>query len=623
MGGAGDASAGPDRERPPDGAAHGAAAGRDRGGGRGRPPASREPARTEQAALGRGAGPLPHATHPSSPRSSSRASSSSSGPWASLAAVRLPGGRGSPTRRSPRRRPPPAPPAGWRSPRSGWPTASPACAPSPGWTGRSSSRRQSRLDAALREDPSGFYSRMTFATRDWYRHVVERIARRTRRSEESVARRAVECARAALASDPANARRAHVGYYLIDDGLAELERVTGYHPRGRRGGRIAGYAGIPTRCSSAAWSRPPPRRSPRCSWLGGDPARAAWIPLLLLGLIPANDIAVNVVNQLVTAFLPPRTLPKLDLHEHGVPAEFRTAVVIPTLFGSVDGGARGAGASRGPVPGEPRSAPALRRAERLHRFSDRAPRRRRRDRGGGGRGRARAQRPLRRGPRGRLLPLSPGPPLEPAGRRLDGMGAQARQALPVQPVRPGARARAPSPSWWATWSRSAGCATSSRSTTTPSCRPTPRPTWSARSRIRSTARSMVRRWAASCGDTGSSSRGWASPCPARTARSSRPSIRAGRGWIRTPPRCPTSIRTSMARAASPAKACTTWRRSSGRRADASRRTRCSPTTSSREATPAPASRPTWWSTTTIPVTTSPSPGGSIAGSAATGSCSPG
>ena len=49
-----------------------------------------------------------------------------------------------------------------------------------------------------------------------------------------------------------------------------------------------------------------------------------------------NDIAVNVVNQLVTAFLPPRTLPKLDLHEHGVPPEFRTAVVIPTLFGSVD-----------------------------------------------------------------------------------------------------------------------------------------------------------------------------------------------------------------------------------------------------------------------------------------------
>ncbi len=57
---------------------------------------------------------------------------------------------------------------------------------------------------------------------------------------------------------------------------------------------------------------------------------------MLLGLIPAADIAVNVVNQLVTTFLPPRPLPKLDLYEHGVPAELRTAVVIPTLFDSVE-----------------------------------------------------------------------------------------------------------------------------------------------------------------------------------------------------------------------------------------------------------------------------------------------
>jgi cyclic beta-1,2-glucan synthetase len=66
---------------------------------------------------------------------------------------------------------------------------------------------QSRMEAALREDPSGFYSRMTFATRDWYRHVVERIAKRTRLSEEAVARRAVEYARTALEQESAKSRR--------------------------------------------------------------------------------------------------------------------------------------------------------------------------------------------------------------------------------------------------------------------------------------------------------------------------------------------------------------------------------------------------------------------------------
>ncbi|MGH7580439.1 MAG: hypothetical protein ACREM9_09735, partial [Gemmatimonadales bacterium] len=194
---------------------------------------------------------------------------------------------------------------------------------------------QSRLEAALREDPSGFYPRMTFATRDWYRHVVERIAKRTQRPEESVARQAVERARAAAEREPAHPRRAHVGYYLIDEGLPELERATGYRPAAgealhrwvRRHPNTVFVGGVLSFTIAALAA---------LLWLGGAPARAAWLPLLLLGLIPANDIAVNLVNQLVTAFLPPRTLPKLDLHKQGVPPEFRTAVVIPTLFGSVD-----------------------------------------------------------------------------------------------------------------------------------------------------------------------------------------------------------------------------------------------------------------------------------------------
>ncbi|MFL5534872.1 MAG: glucoamylase family protein, partial [Gemmatimonadales bacterium] len=71
-------------------------------------------------------------------------------------------------------------------------------------------------------------------------------------------------------------------------------------------------------------------------WLGGPAARSVWPWVLVIGLLPAADIAVSLVNQLVTAFLQPHPLSKLDLHEHGVPAEYRTAVVIPTLFPSVE-----------------------------------------------------------------------------------------------------------------------------------------------------------------------------------------------------------------------------------------------------------------------------------------------
>nr|MBA3759591.1 hypothetical protein [Gemmatimonadales bacterium] len=198
---------------------------------------------------------------------------------------------------------------------------------------------QSRVEFVLKEDPSGFYSQMTFATRDEYRHAVERIARRTGRPEESVARRAIELARAGAqergTAGQQDSRTDHVGYYLIDDGLAELERDTGYRASFseaiyrwvRRHPNIVFVGGVALTTLGALGA---------VLLLGGTEVRAAWAAVILLGLILANDIAVNVVNQLVTAFLPPRTLPKLDLHEHGVPPELRTAVVIPTLFGSVD-----------------------------------------------------------------------------------------------------------------------------------------------------------------------------------------------------------------------------------------------------------------------------------------------
>jgi hypothetical protein len=53
--------------------------------------------------------------------------------------------------------------------------------------------------ADLRGDPGGVYGQMDFATRDRYRHAVEAIARRSRFSEQNVARQALDLASAAAA----------------------------------------------------------------------------------------------------------------------------------------------------------------------------------------------------------------------------------------------------------------------------------------------------------------------------------------------------------------------------------------------------------------------------------------
>ncbi len=196
---------------------------------------------------------------------------------------------------------------------------------------RSFVERQSEVEQVLREDPSADYLRMTFATRDAYRHAVERIARGAVATEVDVARRAVELSQGA----PQETRRSHVGFWLVDRGVADLERAVGYaaplglhlhrwvlrHPNlvyvgGIAAGTIAALAPV---------------------YLAvGPAAHAAWLMVLPFAILPAFDIAVNVMSQLVTAFLPPRLLPKLDFPTAGIPADSRTAVVVPTIFATVE-----------------------------------------------------------------------------------------------------------------------------------------------------------------------------------------------------------------------------------------------------------------------------------------------
>ncbi len=85
------------------------------------------------------------------------------------------------------------------------------------------------VEQILREDPGGVYGRMDFSTRDRYRHVVEKIAKNSRLSESEVAAEAIRFARENAASKDNNQcfddRSSHVGFYLIDKGLAQLEQL--------------------------------------------------------------------------------------------------------------------------------------------------------------------------------------------------------------------------------------------------------------------------------------------------------------------------------------------------------------------------------------------------------------
>jgi hypothetical protein len=286
--------------------------------------------------------------------------------------------------------------------------------------------RTSLVDAALRRDPAGIYAGMDFESRDLYRKAVEDLGRGSGRVETEVVRLALEMS----AAQPDDARRGHVGHWLIGSGRAELEGALGYRPPFasrhlrwiRSRARPLYFAVLVLFCLAALllpvgilWNR------------GAGPA--AYAGGILLSLVPAGILAVTLTHWLVTLILPPRTLPKLDF-EAGLPEGRPRGRRDPGDLPQCRRGRPASRTCRDELADQSGPEPALRRAERFRRRRGADAALGRRDPRRAARRHRPPERPLPRPPALR----APAPATLPQrGRRhLDGVGAQARQAVGVQ-----------------------------------------------------------------------------------------------------------------------------------------------------------------------------------------------
>ena len=192
----------------------------------------------------------------------------------------------------------------------------------------------SAVEAFLRQDPLSIYGKMNFATRDNYRHVVEKMAQKSHRSESGVASMVLEMARES-ATGQDEERKAHVGFYLVDGGLARLERLAGIRRSpaaalcglGRKfwfyGGGIALLTIVLTAFLAAR-----ALEEGLTGWQLG-------LFSLLLALC-CSHLAVSLANWLATLLGKPHMLPRMDFSK-GIPPEARTLVVVPTMITSTRG----------------------------------------------------------------------------------------------------------------------------------------------------------------------------------------------------------------------------------------------------------------------------------------------
>ena len=193
-------------------------------------------------------------------------------------------------------------------------------------------------DSALRRDPAGIYSRNDFMTRDILRQEVEKLAKLLKRTDSQVAGAVVECARDAAAkwpnADEQSKAQRYVGHFLLGEGRQALERKLEFSPSQKKRvqrflfrNSLATYLGSIFALSLI---------------LGGyiclisewvDAPHLAVIAALILSLLPMTELASSLVQYLVSRWVRPRPLPKLD-SDGPVPSESKTLIIVHAIFSS-------------------------------------------------------------------------------------------------------------------------------------------------------------------------------------------------------------------------------------------------------------------------------------------------
>ncbi|WMJ80575.1 glucoamylase family protein [Clostridium sp. MB40-C1] len=198
---------------------------------------------------------------------------------------------------------------------------------------RESFEKLSIVENILRKDPSQIYHKMDFESRDYYRHMIEILAKKIKKPESFIAKKAIECAEEAEKIEGEEYRK-HVGYYIFDDGLECLKKKAEFHRKGMNTSKenikkhaVSYYIGTIvffTIIIMAIFIS--------LSYFN-DSDRQLWryIIAAIVLLIPCSEITMSILNWSINHLSDPDFIPKLEL-TNGIGDKNRTIVVIPTII---------------------------------------------------------------------------------------------------------------------------------------------------------------------------------------------------------------------------------------------------------------------------------------------------
>jgi cyclic beta-1,2-glucan synthetase len=188
----------------------------------------------------------------------------------------------------------------------------------------------SEVERILKLDPCGVYPEMDFNSRNYYRDIVMKLAAKYRTTEINIARLCCDLAREAYDANPGVLPENHVGFYLVGKGRGHLSEKLSGRVENPTEGNAGLYISAVIVISVIAALIPILFSVSRES-IGG----VVWAVIAgILAVIPASEVAVAIVNSIISRVARPSRLPKLELKE-GIPQEWSTMVIIPTLIPNI------------------------------------------------------------------------------------------------------------------------------------------------------------------------------------------------------------------------------------------------------------------------------------------------
>ena len=166
---------------------------------------------------------------------------------------------------------------------------------------------------------------MDYKTKEDYRNKIKQISEKTKISEIYIANKILEMARIYQGK---NRKKTHIGYYLIEDGKAELLKELGIKiiSKEQKAKRYIFSINLISILLTILFVI-------RFNYISKNVVISIASGIILY--VPISQMFMQVLNYILSKKVKPKLMPKLDFSK-GIPEKYSTFIVIPTIINSKD-----------------------------------------------------------------------------------------------------------------------------------------------------------------------------------------------------------------------------------------------------------------------------------------------